>query len=167
MAAFVSGELSLLVATTVIEVGIDVPNATIIVIEHAERFGLSQLHQLRGRVGRGSRPSYCFLLYHGRLSDVARQRLSVLRGTEDGFVLAEEDWKLRGSGEILGTQQSGHGVYRWIDPWIDGPLRHEAKADAEGLLAQDPALASDRGHAVRRLLALFNKQDAARYLDAG
>src|SRR5690606_8021117 len=107
LAAFAAGTTKLLVATTVVEVGVDVPEATVIVIEHAERFGLAQLHQLRGRVGRGSERSFCMLLYADGLTDIARQRLMTLRDTEDGFVIADEDFRLRGAGDALGTRQSG------------------------------------------------------------
>ena len=112
MSAFASGDISILVATTVIEVGVDVPSATIMVIEHAERFGLSQLHQLRGRVGRGTGQSACILLYQPPLGETAKKRLSVMRETEDGFVIAEEDLRLRGGGEVLGTRQSGMPEFR-------------------------------------------------------
>ena len=113
MAAFAAGELSVLVSTTVIEVGVDVPNASIMVIEHAERFGLAQLHQLRGRVGRGAKQSSCILFYRKPLSEAARARLAVMRSTEDGFIIAEEDLRLRGGGELLGTRQSGLRHSEW------------------------------------------------------
>ena len=112
MARFLAGEIRVLVATTVVEVGVDVPDATIMVIEHAERFGLAQLHQLRGRVGRGDKPSVCLLLYKAPLGAVARERLAIMRETEDGFRIAEEDLRLRGGGEILGTRQSGMPGFR-------------------------------------------------------
>ena len=115
MARFKAGEFKLLVSTTVIEVGVDIPNANVMVIEHAERFGLAQLHQLRGRIGRGDKPSYCVLLYHFPVSAVGKQRLSLMRETTDGFLLSEEDLKLRGAGDILGKEQSGFDTLRFSD----------------------------------------------------
>lgn len=167
MARFKAGELSLLVATTVIEVGVDVPEATIMVVEHAERFGLAQLHQLRGRVGRGSGKSSCLLVYHPPLGETAKARLSTLRDTDDGFVIAEEDLKLRGPGELLGTRQSGQLTFRLADISVHGELLAAARDDAGLILARDPALTSDRGAALRVLLYLFGQDEAVKYLRAG
>lgn len=167
MRAFKSGETRLLVATTVIEVGVDVPDATIMVIEHAERFGLAQLHQLRGRVGRGDRSSSCILLYHGPLGETAGARLSVLRDTEDGFRIAEEDLKLRGEGEVLGTRQSGMPGFRLADLSVHGDLLEIARTDARNVLETDPALETPRGHALRMLLYLMRRDEAIRFLRAG
>lgn len=154
MRAFKQGETRVLVATTVIEVGVDVPDATIIVIEHAERFGLSQLHQLRGRVGRGDRPSTCLLLYKGPLGEIAQARLKVMRETEDGFRIAEEDLKLRGEGELLGTRQSGTPGFRLASIEAHGDLLEIARKDARYILTSDPDLESERGQALRVLLYL-------------
>ncbi|ODN70437.1 ATP-dependent DNA helicase RecG [Methylobrevis pamukkalensis] len=150
MRRFQSGEARVLVSTTVIEVGVDVPDATIMVIEHAERFGLAQLHQLRGRVGRGDRPSTCLLLFKGPLGEVARARLEVMRETEDGFRIAEEDLKLRGGGELLGTRQSGMPGFRIARPEVHGDLIEIARDDAALVLARDPALASRAGRRCAR-----------------
>jgi ATP-dependent DNA helicase RecG len=156
MTEFAAGRLSVLVATTVVEVGVDVPNATIMVIEQAERFGLAQLHQLRGRVGRGTGESACILLYDTPLSDTARQRLDVLRATEDGFLIAEQDWALRGGGDLLGLKQSGFPDYRFADPIAHKELLFTAADDARLVLQRDPTLSSERGKAVRILTALFD-----------
>jgi ATP-dependent DNA helicase RecG len=167
MAAFADGELGLLVATTVIEVGVDVPAATVMVIEHAERFGLAQLHQLRGRIGRGDRPSTCLLLYQGPLGETARARLEIMRQTEDGFRIAEEDLKLRGAGEVLGTRQSGMPTFRLADLAAHDGLLTVARADARRFLDQDPTLSSSRGESLRVLLYLFEREAAVRYLRSG
>ncbi|WP_208623485.1 ATP-dependent DNA helicase RecG [Brucella oryzae] len=167
MRAFKQGETRVLVATTVIEVGVDVPDATIIVIEHAERFGLSQLHQLRGRVGRGDRPSTCLLLYKGPLGEIAQARLKVMRETEDGFRIAEEDLKLRGEGELLGTRQSGTPGFRLASIEAHGDLLEIARKDARYILTSDPDLESERGQALRVLLYLFGRDEAIRLLRAG
>lgn len=167
MEAFQRGDTQILVATTVIEVGVDVPEATIMVIEHAERFGLAQLHQLRGRVGRGAGESSCLLLYRGPLSEMARARLMTLRQTEDGFRLAEEDLRLRGEGEILGTRQAGLPGFRLADILAHARLLAIARDDAELILRRDPALASERGEALRVLLYLFERDEAIRLLRAG
>ena len=167
MAAFAAGELSILVATTVIEVGVDVPNATIMVIEHSERFGLSQLHQLRGRVGRGADQSSCILLYQPPLGETARARLSILRETEDGFRIADEDLRLRGGGEVLGTRQSGLPSLRLARLPEDRELLDAANDDAKLILATDPELKSERGEALRNLLYLFARDEAVRLLRAG
>ena len=167
MAAFASGALSVLVSTAVIEVGVDVPNASIMIIEHAERFGLAQLHQLRGRIGRGEQPSTCLLLYQAPLGEVARQRLTILRETEDGFRIAEEDLRLRGGGEVLGTRQSGLPQLRLADLARHAELVAVAHDDARLVLERDPALASPRGEALRLLLYLFRRDEAVQYLQAG
>ncbi|MBN9028450.1 MAG: ATP-dependent DNA helicase RecG [Rhizobiales bacterium] len=167
MLAFKNGELRLLVATTVVEVGVDVPDATIMVIEHAERFGLAQLHQLRGRVGRGDEASTCILLYKGPLSETSHARLSILRDTEDGFVIAEEDLKLRGEGELLGTRQSGTPGFRIASLEAHGDLLEIARKDAAYLLEKDPELTSARGEAIRTLLYLHRRDEAIRFLRAG
>ena len=167
MRAFKAGETRVLVATTVIEVGVDVPDATIMVIEHAERFGLSQLHQLRGRVGRGSKPSSCVLLYKEPLGETAKRRLSVMRETEDGFLIAEEDLKLRGEGELLGTRQSGTPGFQVARIEFHADMLETARDDARLLLARDPELQSPRGEAIRMLLYLFGRDEAVRLLRAG
>jgi ATP-dependent DNA helicase RecG len=167
MAAFKAGETQLLVATTVIEVGVDVPDATIMVVEHAERFGLAQLHQLRGRVGRGSAKSSCILVWHEPLGETAKARLKTMRETDDGFVIAEEDLRLRGAGEVLGTRQSGLEEFRMADPAVHGDLLAVAHDDARLVLARDPDLKSARGEALRTLLYLFGRDEAVRYLRTG
>jgi len=167
MAAFKAGETQLLVATTVIEVGVDVPQATIMVVEHAERFGLSQLHQLRGRVGRGSGKSSCILLWHEPLGATAKARLKIMRETDDGFVIAEEDLRLRGPGEMLGKRQSGMEEFRLADPATHSDLLAVAHDDARLILSRDPELKSDRGGALRILLYLFGRDEAVRYLRTG
>jgi ATP-dependent DNA helicase RecG len=167
MAAFQRGDTQILVATTVIEVGVDVPEATIIVIEHAERFGLAQLHQLRGRVGRGEVRSSCLLLYKGPLNETAKARLQTLRETEDGFRIAEMDLKLRGEGEVLGTRQSGAPGFRIARLDVHAPLLGAARDDAELILRNDPELRSERGRALRVLLYLFERDEAVRLLRSG
>jgi ATP-dependent DNA helicase RecG len=167
MARFAAGETRILVATTVIEVGVDVPEATAMVIEHAERFGLSQLHQLRGRIGRGSGQSTCLLLYKGPLGDTAKARLAIMRETEDGFRIAEEDLRLRGGGDVLGTRQSGVPGFRLAQLSVHGDLLRTARDDAALILGRDPDLASARGQALRTLLYLFERDDAVRLLGAG
>ena len=167
MAKFKSGEKSILVATTVIEVGVDVPEATIMVVEHAERFGLAQLHQLRGRVGRGQGKSSCLLLFQGPLGETAKARLKTMRDTEDGFVIAEEDLRLRGAGERLGTRQSGMPLFRLADLSAHSDLLAAARDDAQLILQRDPELQSARGEALRTLLYLFGRDEAVRYLRAG
>jgi len=167
MARFAEGEARLLVATTVIEVGVNVPNATVMVIEHAERFGLAQLHQLRGRIGRGEKPSTCILLYGGRLSDAAEARLKTIRETEDGFRIAEEDLKLRGAGELLGTRQSGLPQFRLASIEQHGDLMEMARDDAAAILARDPDLAGERGKALITLLYLFDRDSAVKTLRSG
>ncbi|WP_145643333.1 ATP-dependent DNA helicase RecG [Neorhizobium alkalisoli] len=167
MTAFKNGEIRLLVATTVVEVGVDVPDATIMVIEHAERFGLAQLHQLRGRVGRGDEASTCILLYKGPLSETGHARLSILRDSEDGFLIAEEDLKLRGEGELLGTRQSGTPGFRIASLEAHADLLEIARKDAAYLLDRDPDLTSERGESMRVLLYLHRRDEAIRFLRAG
>ena len=166
MAEFAEGRLPVLVATTVVEVGVNVPNATIMVIEQAERFGLAQLHQLRGRVGRGRRESACVLLYDPPLSDTAQQRLDILRRTDDGFLIAEKDLELRGGGDPLGLKQSGFPAYRLADPVAHRAMIAAAADDARLILGRDPQLTSERGKAVRVLQELFDWR-AGGLTDAG
>jgi ATP-dependent DNA helicase RecG len=167
MAAFARGDVRLLVATTVIEVGVDVPEAGVMVIEHAERFGLAQLHQLRGRVGRGTRGSSCLLLYGEPLGAAARARLEILRRTEDGFRIAEEDLRLRGPGELLGSRQSGLPALLLADLAAHADLLAPARDDARAIVAKDPGLRNRRGQALRQMLQLFERELAGRYLDSG
>ena len=166
MAAFAAGELSILVSTTVIEVGVDVSNASVMVIEHAERFGLAQLHQLRGRVGRGEAQSTCLLLYQSNLSETARSRLEIMRQTEDGFLIAEEDLRLRGGGEVLGTRQSGIPEFQLANVPGFEDLLSVARDDAKLILEQDPTFSTARGEALRLLLYLFECDEAIRLFQA-
>ncbi|MDB5716984.1 MAG: box helicase, partial [Sphingomonas bacterium] len=176
MAAFQRAELAVLVATTVIEVGVDVPNATLIVVEDADRFGLAQLHQVRGRVGRGTGKSVCLLLWGSggegdpggrQLSDTARARLALMRETNDGFRIAEEDLRLRGAGEILGTRQSGDIEFRLASPERVAALIDMAKDDAHLLVDRDGGLEGPRGQAARTALYLFERDAAAGLLRSG
>lgn len=167
MARFVDGEAQILVATTVIEVGVNVPEATVMVIEHAERFGLAQLHQLRGRIGRGDAASTCLLVYGQNLTQTAERRLKTMRETEDGFVIAEEDLRLRGAGELLGTRQSGLPVFRLADLAVHGDLLAAARDDARLIIERDPDLSSERGKALRVLLYLFERDSAVATLRSG
>ncbi|MGC1696465.1 MAG: ATP-dependent DNA helicase RecG [Pseudolabrys sp.] len=167
MARFAAGETQLLVATTVIEVGVDVPEATIIVIEHAERFGLAQLHQLRGRIGRGPGASTCLLLYKAPLGETAKARLVVLRETEDGFRIAEEDLKLRGEGDLLGTRQSGLPGFHIARIETHGKYLGAARDDAALVLSRDATLETPRGQALQHLLYLFGKDEAIKLIRAG
>jgi len=164
MSAFATGETDVLVATTVIEVGIDVSEATVMVVEHAERFGLAQLHQLRGRVGRSNKAGNCLLLYAPPLGETARARLEIMRETDDGFRIAEEDLKLRGAGELLGTRQSGMPQLRLADLAKHGDLLATARDDVKLIMERDPELQSERSQALRVLLYLFERDAAARYL---
>jgi ATP-dependent DNA helicase RecG len=167
MADFSAGARQILVATTVIEVGVDVPAATVMVIEHAERFGLAQLHQLRGRVGRGQQRSTCLLLYQPPLGETAKSRLNILRETDDGFRIAEEDLRLRGAGELLGTRQSGMPEFHLADLAAHSDLLAAARDDARLILERDPELSSPRGNALRTLLYLFERDAAVKTLRSG
>jgi ATP-dependent DNA helicase RecG len=167
MQAFAEGRLDILVATTVVEVGVDVPEATVMVIEHAERFGLAQLHQLRGRVGRGERRSSCLLLYQPPLGETAKSRIGIMRETEDGFRIAEEDLRLRGAGEVLGTRQSGMPDFRLADLAVHGELLAAARDDARLVLERDPDLAGPRGEALRVLLYLFERDAVVKTVRSG
>ncbi len=167
MGRFADGEIAILVSTTVIEVGVDIPEATVMVIEHAERFGLAQLHQLRGRVGRGLDKSSCVLLYRGPLGETAKRRLAIMRDTEDGFRIAEEDLRLRGAGEVLGTRQSGLPVFRLADLEAHANLLPAVHDDVKLVLQEDPQLQSPRGEALRSLLYLFRRDEAIRFLHSG
>ncbi len=166
MAAFSENRLKILVSTTVIEVGVNVPNANIMVIEHAERFGLAQLHQLRGRVGRGSRESFCMLLHKAPLGEVAGERLKIMTETEDGFLISEKDLELRGGGEVMGARQSGAPEFRVANVPNFDVLLEAARDDATMILASDSALASARGQAIRTLLYLFECDEAVRLFRA-
>ena len=167
MRRFADGSARILVATTVIEVGVDVPEASVMVIEHAERFGLAQLHQLRGRIGRGAESSICLLLYKAPLGDTAKARLAILRETDDGFRIAEEDLRLRGEGDVLGARQSGIPGFRIARLEIHGKLLSAAREDAALALNRDPKLNSPRGTALRQLLYLFGRDEAVTLLRAG
>jgi ATP-dependent DNA helicase RecG len=167
MAAFADGTVTVLVATTVVEVGVNVPNATIMVIEHADRFGLAQLHQLRGRVGRGAAQSACLLLYDPPLSAAAAARLDILRQTEDGFVIAEQDLALRGGGDLMGLKQSGFPDYRFAEPAAHADLIAAAADDARLILSRDPGLAGQRGAALTVLEALFDWRAETGWAAAG
>jgi ATP-dependent DNA helicase RecG len=167
MERFASGATRLLVATTVIEVGVDVPEATVMVIEHAERFGLAQLHQLRGRIGRGAGRSTCLLLYRPPLGEAAKARLEIMRETENGFRIAEEDLRLRGEGDVLGTRQSGMPGFRLARLDVHSGMIGVARDDAQLVLARDPTLSSPRGEALRHLLYLFERDEAIRLIRAG
>jgi len=164
---FSEGKINILVSTTVIEVGVDVAKASVMVVEHAERFGLAQLHQLRGRIGRGTTKSTCLLLYQKPLGETAKARLTMLKNTEDGFQIAEEDLRLRGPGEILGTKQSGAPEFRLANLNTDGELIRMANDDAKIILSRDPELTTIRGKALRILLYLFSKDAAVRLFRSG
>jgi ATP-dependent DNA helicase RecG len=167
MDEFKNGNIKLLVSTTVIEVGVNVPAATVMIVEHAERFGLAQLHQLRGRIKRGKQASSCVLMYGYPLSEVARQRLNTMKQTEDGFVIAEQDLKLRGGGEILGTRQSGFNNFRLADLSVHGDLLQTAYKDAALIIKNDMSLQTVRGQNLRTLLYLFEQDEAIRTYKAG
>ena len=167
MERFRSGESFLLVATTVIEVGVNVPEATIMVIEHAERFGLAQLHQLRGRVGRGDKQGSCVLLWKPPLSEHAKQRLDAFRRTDDGFAISELDFRMRGAGDVLGTQQSGLPPFRLVSPEAHADMLGAADKEARLAVERDPTLTSERGQAIRLVLALFGYTEAAELARSG
>ena len=164
MQDFTHGRSSLLVATTVIEVGVDVPEAGIIIIEHAERFGLAQLHQLRGRVGRGTTASSCILMYQGELTETAKSRLKIMRSTNDGFKIAEEDLRLRGPGEVLGNRQSGMPEFSLADLSEHAPLLSLARTEARKALEEGR---SPNDKDIIMLLSLFEKDSAVRFLASG
>ena len=167
MAQFAAHEIGEQVATTVVEVGVDVPAATIMVIENAERFGLAQLHQLRGRIGRGSEASTCLLLYKEPLGELSAARLKVIRETTDGFRIAEEDLRLRGEGDVLGTRQSGLPGYRLARPDVHGQLIAQARDEAIRILGDNPKLSGESGAALRALLYLFERDEALPLIGAG
>jgi ATP-dependent DNA helicase RecG len=167
MGQFAAHEIRLLVATTVVEVGVDVPAASIMVIENAERFGLAQLHQLRGRIGRGSEASTCILLYHEPLGQMSKSRLAVIRETTDGFRIAEEDLKLRGEGDVLGVRQSGLPGYRIARPEVHAQLITQARDEALRVLKENPKLQGPQGEALRCLLYLYERDEAIPLLSAG
>ena len=167
MQLFASGGSQLLVATTVVEVGVDVPQASIIIIEHAERFGLAQLHQLRGRVGRGSAESYCLLLYKSPLNETAKSRLNTMRNHDDGFIIAEEDLRLRGPGEVLGQRQSGLPEFKLADLAVHSELIGIARQQAEQIIQSDPDLSQPESAPYRALLSLFEKDVAVQFLASG
>ena len=167
MERFAKAETRLLVATTVIEVGVDVPQASVMVVEHAERFGLAQLHQLRGRIGRGAEQSICILLYKAPLGETAKARIAILRETDDGFRIAEEDLRLRGEGDVLGVRQSGMPGFRIARIEVHGKLLSAARDDAALILSRDPRLTAERGQALRQLLYLFARDEAIGLLSAG
>jgi ATP-dependent DNA helicase RecG len=167
MARFEAGTSKVLVATTVIEVGVNVPNASIMVIERAEIFGLAQLHQLRGRVGRGNTQSTCLLLYQAPLTKSGRKRLGILRDTEDGFVISQTDLEMRGSGDLIGTNQSGLPRFRIADMDSMVALMAKAQSDARALLTLDPDLTSHRGKAARLLLWLMEQEKSIRLISVG
>ncbi len=150
MRGFRDGEIDVLVATTVIEVGIDVPNATVMLIEHPERFGLSQLHQLRGRVGRGAEAAYCILL--GDVANESTERLSIFTGTEDGFEIARQDLRLRGMGDLFGQRQSGEAMFQIADPLRDEALNLVAREEADRILEADPDLVAPEHAGIKRVL---------------
>lgn len=166
MQEFISGEIKILIATTVIEVGVNVEDATIMIIEHAERFGLSQLHQLRGRIGRGAADATCLLLYGPELSATAQSRLKAIKESTDGFKIAEEDFRLRGGGDVLGLKQSGMPSFRFADLYVHHKLLKEAHKEALYILNQDPYLESERGKALKILLYLFARDEMVKYLKA-
>jgi len=167
MAAFADGATQILVATTVIEVGVDVPQATIMVIEHAERFGLAQLHQLRGRVGRAGDKASCLLIFRAPLGEAAKARIAIMRETDDGFCIAEEDLRLRGEGEVLGTKQSGLPGFRLADLTTHGTLLALARDEARRIVNDNPRLEGPRGETLRLLLNVFERREAIRLLGAG
>jgi ATP-dependent DNA helicase RecG len=167
MEQFKNGEKTLLVATTVIEVGVNVPEATIMIIEHAERFGLAQLHQLRGRIKRGYEAGSCILLYSYPVSSIAKERLNIMKQTEDGFYIAEKDLELRGGGEILGTRQSGFTQFKIADMQYHQDLLIKARDEVREILQKDSKLETKRGEALKILLYLFEQNEAVKTYLAG
>ena len=167
LSEFSSQNKPILVATTVIEVGIDIPNATIMIIEHAERFGLAQLHQLRGRVGRGTKESICILLYSSNIGNIAKERLSVMRETNDGFIISEKDLKLRGAGEVLGTKQSGGEMFKVLDINIHENLIKIANKEAKLIINKNPTLSGDTGDNLKILLYMFDQDKAIKLINSG
>jgi ATP-dependent DNA helicase RecG len=167
MSNFSIGKTKILIATSVIEVGIDDPEASVMIIENAERYGLSQLHQLRGRVGRGKNQSTCILLFYGPLSDTAKRRIKIMKETNDGFKIAEEDLDIRGSGEILGSKQSGIPNFKLSNLDIHKHLLEMAREEALCIINDDPLLKSDQGKALKILLHLFKNEVAIDYLKSG
>ena len=167
LSEFSSQNKPILVATTVIEVGIDIPNATIMIIEHAERFGLAQLHQLRGRVGRGTKESICILLYSSNIGNIAKERLSVMRETNDGFIISEKDLKLRGAGEVLGTKQSGGEIFKVLDINIHENLIKIANKEAKLIINKNPTLSGDTGDNLKILLYMFDQDKAIKLINSG
>ena len=167
LSEFSSQNKPILVATTVIEVGIDIPNATVMIIEHAERFGLAQLHQLRGRVGRGTKESICILLYSSNIGNIAKERLSVMRETNDGFIISEKDLKLRGAGEVLGTKQSGGEIFKVLDINIHENLIKIANKEAKLIINKNPTLSGETGDNLKILLYLFDQDKAIKLINSG
>jgi ATP-dependent DNA helicase RecG len=167
MRQFKEHELDVLVATTVIEVGVDIPNATIMIVQEADRFGLAQLHQLRGRIGRGSEASTCLLLYKEPLGEMSKARLKVIRETTDGFRIAEEDLKLRGEGDVLGIRQSGLPGYRIARSDVHAQLITQARDEALRIMKDNPKLKGERGEALRCLLYLYERDEAVPLIGAG
>ncbi|HNT52337.1 MAG TPA: helicase-related protein, partial [Candidatus Syntrophosphaera sp.] len=154
MRRFQAGEIKILVSTTVIEVGVDVPNASVMIVEHAERFGLAQLHQLRGRVGRGGQQAWCYLIEHFPVGKIARERLDTLVRSTDGFLIAEKDLELRGPGEFFGTEQSGLPQFRFANLVLDQPLLRLARMDAFGIVAADPDLQAEEHTLIKKFYTL-------------
>ena len=164
---FIKSQKPILVSTTVIEVGIDIPKANIMIIEHAERFGLSQLHQLRGRIGRGMKDSICILLYDKKLSNVAKNRLTTMKNTNDGFLISEKDLELRGPGELLGTRQSGEQSFRILDLNTHKDLVEIANNEAKLISNKNPKLLGSQGSALKNLLYLFDQDKAVELIKIG
>ncbi len=164
---FANNEKPILVSTTVIEVGIDIPNATVMIIEHAERFGLAQLHQLRGRIGRGNKESICILLYDTKIGNFAKERISVMRETNDGFIISEKDLKLRGAGEVLGTKQSGEQNFKILNINIHENLIKIADKEAKIIVNKNPYLSGYYGNNLRILLYLFDQNKAINLIKSG
>jgi ATP-dependent DNA helicase RecG len=167
MEEFKNGNIDILISTTVIEVGVNIPNANIMVIENAERFGLAQLHQLRGRIKRGNNEGVCMLMYSYPISNISKERLNIMKQTEDGFYIAEKDLELRGGGEILGTRQSGFTEFKLADMAYHQDLLIKARDDVVSILKNDPKLETKRGEALKVLLYLFEQNEAVKTYLAG